>query len=282
MKTPYFYIIKHLPTQKYYAGCKINSSADSTNLMTINGYQTTSKIIKGMIKDSGLESFKILKIRHFESSEEALSHEHKFLTRVNASENDRFINRHNGGKKFVNKGGYKLSESTKRKMRKPKSEETIKKQNLSKRNREKNVYEKAMQSRRDNNEFWNSPETRKKLSESNQKRWSHEENRARHSEIMKTYYSDNPVSKETREKKCENSKGDKNPMFGKTHTQDTRDKMRKAWEVRKKKGLNHRKPNQIWQHSETIKQKRSEGYTFQKIANEYGVSISVIHKIINS
>jgi hypothetical protein len=235
-----------------------------------------------MIKNDGLNAFEILKTRHFSSSEEALSYEHRFLSRVNASENKKFINRHNGGKKFVNRGGYKLSESTKRKMRKPKSEETIKKQNISKRNRGKNIYEKAMQSRRDNNEFWNSPETRKKISEANQKRWFGDENRVKHSEIMKAYYADNPISEKTREKLSEQSSGEKNPMFGKSHTQDTREKMREAWEVRKKNGTKPRTPHPIWDHKENIKQKRLEGYTLRKISEEYNVSNSVIHKIINS
>ncbi len=235
MKNPYFYIIKHIPTQKFYAGCKINSFADSSNLMTINGYQTTSKIIKGMIKTDGLNAFEILKIRHFHSSEEALSYEHRFLNKINACENERFINRHNGGRKFVNKGGYKLSESTKQKMRKPKSKETVEKQNLEKRNRKKITYEKSIKSRRYNNEFWNSPETRKKISEANQNRWSDDMNRVKHSEIMKNYYADNPVSEETRRKKSENSKGDKNPMAGKQHSLETREKMRLSWEKRKNK-----------------------------------------------
>lgn len=43
MGIPYFYIIKHQLSGKYYAGYKINSSADSSNLLTLNGYKTTSK-----------------------------------------------------------------------------------------------------------------------------------------------------------------------------------------------------------------------------------------------
>jgi hypothetical protein len=132
MAIPYFYIIKHNPTEKYYAGCKINSFADSSNLMTKSGYKTTSKIIKELIKKDGLGVYKILKIKHFKTPEQALYYESKFLQKVNAAENTRFFNKHNGGKNFVNKGGYKLSETTKNKMRKPKSKETIEKQNKEK------------------------------------------------------------------------------------------------------------------------------------------------------
>lgn len=235
MKTPYFYIIRHIPSQKYYAGCKINSLANSSNLMTKTGYQTTSKIIKDVIKHDGLASFEILKIKHFNSSNEALSYEARFLQKVNAAENPKFFNLHNGGKNFVNNGGYKLSKSAKEKMRKPKSKETIEKQNTEKRSRSKDVYKKSVESRKKNNLTWNSKETCEKIRKANAARWSDEENRKKHSEIMQEYYKNNPVSEETKNKKRELSKGDRNGMHGKTHNESTREKMRLAWEKRKQK-----------------------------------------------
>lgn len=235
MKTPYFYIIRHIPSQKYYAGCKINSLANSSNLMTKTGYQTTSKIIKDVIKHDGLASFEILKIKHFNSSNEALSYEARFLQKVNAAENPKFFNLHNGGKNFVNNGGYKLSKSAKEKMRKPKSKETIEKQNTEKRSRSKDVYKKSVESRKKNNLTWNSKETCEKIRKANAARWSDEENRKKHSEIMQEYYKNNPVSEETKNKKRELLKGDRNGMHGKTHNESTREKMRLAWEKRKQK-----------------------------------------------
>jgi hypothetical protein len=235
MKTPYFYIIRHIPSQKYYAGCKINSLADSSNLMTNGGYQTTSKVIRDIIKHDGLASFEVLKIKHFNSSGEALSYESRFLQKVNAAENPQFFNLHNGGKNFVNKGGYKLSKSAKEKMRKPKSKETIEKQNTEKRNRSEDVYKKSVESRKKNNLTWNSKETCEKIKKANAVRWSDEQNRKKHSEIMEEYYKNNPVSEETKNKKRELSKGDRNGMYGKTHNESTREKMRLAWEKRKQK-----------------------------------------------
>lgn len=91
---------------------------------------------------------KLLKIKHFNTPEKALHYETKFLQKVNAAENPKFFNRHNGGKNFVNKGGYILSQTTKNKMRKPKSKETIEKQNKEKKNRSKEVYEKMVETRR--------------------------------------------------------------------------------------------------------------------------------------
>jgi len=224
-----------MPSQKYYAGCKINSLADSSNLMTEKGYKTTSKIIKNIIKTDGLESFEILKIKHFNFADEALYYESKFLRKVNAAENPKFINLHNGGKNFVNKGGYKLSDSTKSKMKKPKSEITIEKQNKEKTSRPKEVYEKMVNTRKERYDTWNNEAQRNAISEANKKRWNEEENRKKHSDIMKDYYKNNPVSEETKTKKKETSKGDRNGMFGKTHNESTREKMKLAWEKRKQK-----------------------------------------------
>ncbi len=231
---PYFYIIKHTPTGKYYAGCKINSAANSSNLMTKKGYKTTSKIVKNLIKTDGLESFEILKIKHFGLPDQALDYETRFLLKVNAAENERFLNRHNGGKNFHNKGGYNLSESTKQKMRKPKSKETIEKQNKAKKERPKEVYEKMVESRRKNNSCWNSKETGEKIAAANTLRFKNEENRKHHSEIMVEYYKNNPVSEETREKHSELSSGENNPMFGKKHSDATKEKLKAAWVKRRK------------------------------------------------
>lgn len=235
MKTPYFYIIKHIPSGKYYAGCKINSSADPSNLMTQKGYKTTSKIVKKIIKEDGLESFTILRLRLFNVASEALNYESRFLKKVNAAQNVMFLNLSNGGKNFCNKGGYKLRESTKKKMRKPKSTETIKKQNKEKTNRSKDVYLKMVETRKKNNPIWNNEKMRKKISESSSIRFKNEENRKLHSEIMKKYYENNPVSEETRKKLSGVNSGENNNMFGKKHSEATKAKMKLAWAKRKLK-----------------------------------------------
>lgn len=230
---PYFYILQHLPTRKYYAGCKINASADSSNLMTEKGYKTTSKIVKNLIRQDGLASFSVLRIKHFQSSNQALDYETRFLVKVNAAENMMFLNRHNGGKNFVNKGGYKLKDSTKRKMSKPKSLETIQKQNEAKRNRSKDIYTKMVETRRQNHAEWHTPEMREVIRQGNIRRFSDESKRKEHSEIMKEYYQQNPISEETREKLRKCNAGENNRMFNKKHSEETREKMRLAWARRK-------------------------------------------------
>ena len=234
MAIPYFYIIRHKPTKKYYAGCKINSSADSSNFMTESGYKTTSKIIKDLIKKDGLNSFEVLKIKHFKTPEETLSYESRFLMKVNAAEHPMFFNQHNGGKNFVNKGGYKLSEITKNKMKKPKSQETIKKQKESLKKRSKESWKKMVETRRKKGLPWISDEQREKVKEFNKIYWNEktkEEQRLR----MIEFYKKNPISEETREKLKKVNAGENNNMFGKTHSESTREKMKLAWAKRKEK-----------------------------------------------
>lgn len=233
MKTPYFYIIEHKTTQQYYAGCKINASANSSNFMTEKGYKTTSKIVRKIIENEGLEAFKIVKIKHFKSAQEAVWYETRFLQKVNAAQNPRFLNQQNGGKNFINKGGYKLKESTKNKMRKPKSEKTIKKQNEEKRNRPKSVYQKMVETRKKNGLPWHSDKMRERIKEFNQTYWDNEK-REKHAELMREYYKKTPISEETRKKLKERSQGKNNKMYGKKHNEETRKKMRLAWQKRKK------------------------------------------------
>jgi hypothetical protein len=232
MGRPYFYIIRHKPTQKYYAGCKINSEADSSNLMKKDGYKTTSKIIKEIIENDGLESFEILKIKEFDSSDKTLLYETRFLVKVNAAENEKFFNQHNGGKNFVNKGGYKLSENTKNKMRKPKSEETIRKQKEALKKRNKESWIKAVETRKKNGPPKISDELRKKRKEFNQRYWN-EKTKEEQRNRMIEFYKKNPISEETRNKLKKVNSGENNNMFGKKHNEEARKKMRLAWQKRK-------------------------------------------------
>jgi hypothetical protein len=232
MITPYFYIIQHIPSKKYYAGCKINSSADPSNLMTNKGYKTTSKVVKKLIEEDGLDSFVVLKLKTFQNAQEALDYECKFLKRVNAAENTRFINLHNGGKNFVNKGGYKLSESTKNKMRKPKSDETVRKQTQALKNRSRESYEKMVTTRKNNGMPWISEEQRIKIANFNSTYWS-EEQKEKHRQTMIDFYKKNPISEDTKIKLKALNSGKSNNMYGKKHSDHTKEKMRAAWQKRK-------------------------------------------------
>ena len=105
-KNPYFYIIRHKHSGRLYAGSKwAKRSCNSNNLMNEDGYCTSSKYVWKLIKDCGLASFEIDRIRHFNSSAEALKYEIKFLRKVNAITNTKFINKCIGGSEFRLIGG---------------------------------------------------------------------------------------------------------------------------------------------------------------------------------
>ena len=118
---PFFYIIEHTPVSKYYAGSKFTKSGNTTDssiFMTEFGYQTSSDIIENIIKKEGLAAFKIRKIRHFETAEEALEYEVRFLKRVNAKDSLKWYNQTNGSKDFKFKGGIPRSKEVKAKISK--------------------------------------------------------------------------------------------------------------------------------------------------------------------
>ena len=99
---PYFYIIQHIESGKYYAGVKYARNANPDNLLKSNGYQTSSYRIQNIILEEGVESFVIRKIKLFETGEEALDYESRFLRRVNAAFNDNFLNRSNNSISALN------------------------------------------------------------------------------------------------------------------------------------------------------------------------------------
>ena len=92
---PYFYIIEHIKTNKYYVGSKFGKNSNPKLLLKPNGYNTSSKTIRKIIEKEGLNSFKIRKIKIFDLPEEAYIYETRFLRKVKASSNKRFFNRHN-------------------------------------------------------------------------------------------------------------------------------------------------------------------------------------------
>lgn len=98
MYTPYFYIIQHIKTKKYYAGVRYSKNARPSELLDINGYHTSSLIVNNIIKNEGLSIFIIRKIKIFSVAEDAINYETRFLIKVNARNNSNFYNiSHNRG-----------------------------------------------------------------------------------------------------------------------------------------------------------------------------------------
>ena len=91
----YFYIIQHTESKIYYAGVRYAKNCNPNELLTIGGYSTSSNIVNNIISEFGLSSFVIRKIKQFQTQEEVINYETRFLKRVNARTNDTFFNMHN-------------------------------------------------------------------------------------------------------------------------------------------------------------------------------------------
>jgi hypothetical protein len=71
---PYYYLIKHIPSGRYYAGSQYGKKSDPENLLKT--YFTSSKYVKELLKSDGPDSFVIEKI---ECRTDAREYEQQFL-----------------------------------------------------------------------------------------------------------------------------------------------------------------------------------------------------------
>lgn len=95
---PYIYIIRHIPSDRLYAGSKFGVDADPDLFFVEGGYFTSSPIIDTLLKFDGVASFIIERIRIFDDPTDAYNYETKFLRKVNAAQNNKFINQHNNAR----------------------------------------------------------------------------------------------------------------------------------------------------------------------------------------
>jgi hypothetical protein len=95
-RTLYFYVIQEVSTNKYYAGIRWAKNCHPLELLQENGYKTSSKIIQDLIKQNGLTSFCIKKIKIFKDKSKLVEYEKRFLKKVDAKNNFKFYNMHNG------------------------------------------------------------------------------------------------------------------------------------------------------------------------------------------
>lgn len=96
---PYFYVIKHIPSSRLYAGIRSTRGCHPDELLRpIKGYTTSSKYVNELIKSDGLESFKVLyTITEEELGIDIYAVEYEFLTSHNAAKSDIWLNKTNGG-----------------------------------------------------------------------------------------------------------------------------------------------------------------------------------------
>jgi hypothetical protein len=96
---PFTYVLTFKPTGQRYYGVRYAKNAHPSQLWTT--YFTSSKAIKTLIKDHGVEAFDVLVRRTFKSKESAVLWESKVLRRLDASHSSKWINRINGDANFA-------------------------------------------------------------------------------------------------------------------------------------------------------------------------------------
>lgn len=91
MKQEYFYVIEDTRNAMLYAGSRYGVGCHPDEFMKPDGYQTSSKKIKRIIDEFGLDVFVVRKLKPIDNAKE---YETLFLTKVKAATNSRFYNRH--------------------------------------------------------------------------------------------------------------------------------------------------------------------------------------------
>lgn len=134
---PFTYHLHHTPTDQHYYGVRYKNGCRASDLWIT--YFSSSPIVHQLIEQYGKESFVPSVRKIFETAEEAVEWESKFLSKVDAQHNDRWLNRHNGKDNFM--GPHKHSEESKAKIGKAQkgkvvSEETKAKMRIKAKERE--------------------------------------------------------------------------------------------------------------------------------------------------
>ena len=76
----------------FYAGCRYAIGCRASELLQINGYLTSSKTVKKLINEEGLDSFVIDRVKEFTTKFGGYRYETRFLKKINVPFNDKFIN----------------------------------------------------------------------------------------------------------------------------------------------------------------------------------------------
>jgi hypothetical protein len=94
--TPYFYIIQDTRNGMYYAGSRWKQGCNPNELLKPDGYTTSSNRVNKIIYEHGPDIFIVRKIKLFSTNTEAEMYERRFLSKVDAANNELFLNGHNG------------------------------------------------------------------------------------------------------------------------------------------------------------------------------------------
>lgn len=213
MSIYFTYHLYHTPTDKNYYGVRYANRCDPSDLWTT--YFSSSVVVHRLIEEYGIDSFVATVRKTFDTKESAIEYEMRFLKKINAAVNDKWLNRHNGDKKF--RGAQLITEKTRVKMSKSRkgkthSEETKQKMSKSSKNRPP-VSEETRQKMREANKGRGlgrtmSDETRRKIGEAAKGRvrgpMSEDQKRKIRESLLKTGYKH---SDEVKQKISNSKKG---------------------------------------------------------------------------
>ncbi len=104
---PFTYLITFLPTGQRYYGVRTKKNCSPDELWTV--YFTSSKIIKQLIAEHGVESFSFEIRKTFSTKEQAILWEHRVLRRLNAAHHLNYLNKNNGDRKLINNSGITMN-----------------------------------------------------------------------------------------------------------------------------------------------------------------------------
>jgi group I intron endonuclease len=96
---PYTYYLYHKPTKTHYYGVRTAKNCNPSELW--NTYFSSSKLVKNLIEQYGVNSFDFTVRKTFTTPCDALQWEHKFLSKINAASRSDWLNCHNGGNTFT-------------------------------------------------------------------------------------------------------------------------------------------------------------------------------------
>jgi len=100
MSVPYTYYLYHIPTGKKYYGVKFGKRSNPNLFWVAGGYFSSSRRVKELIDQYGIDSFKAEVRKIFSSAEEAVKYEYRFLCKVNAVRKNDWLNQSAIGAKF--------------------------------------------------------------------------------------------------------------------------------------------------------------------------------------
>lgn len=177
MKNLYFYKIIHKKTGRIYVGIAFSEKRNSDTFFTERGYKTSSNIIHKLIKEDSLHGFEIARIKHFKSKNHLINVETRYLRfHYKKLGRDLFT------KLFINRNFSKCFLKTK--------EQNKKQSEFMKVSNPMFLNDAKQKIKKHKIEYWSQQEN--KISASNKTKlfFSKEENRKRHSDIIKKQWNE--------------------------------------------------------------------------------------------